>query len=121
MPQIFTFSTPNIVHSFPAVARLLQSRFFTASRQLPGSSAALRLYCEHVWLTWPARLAGKYETAAKLMGLVQHAESDAWLSLGLSFHLNVLPMTRQLTTLCGFLWSRTLQVRRSQDFQPSLD
>lgn len=44
------------------------------------------------------------------MGLVKHAESDAWLALGLSFHLNVLPMTRQLTSLCGFLWSRTLQV-----------
>ena len=56
------------------------------------------------------RPAGKYETAAKLMGLVKHAESDAWLALGLSFHLNVLPMTRQLTSLCGFLWSRTLQV-----------
>ena len=45
------------------------------------------------------------------MELVQHAESDAWLSLGLSFFLNVLPLTRQLSELSGSLWSRALQVR----------
>ena len=55
------------------------------------------------------RHAGKYESAAKLMTLMKHAESDAWLALGLTFHLNVLPLTRQLTSLSGFLWSRTLQ------------
>lgn len=39
---------------------------------------------------------GKYESAAKLLQLVRHAESDAWLSLGLAFYLSVLPLTRQL-------------------------
>ena len=55
--------------------------------------------------------AGKYESASKLMTLIKHAESDAWLGLGLSFHLSVLPLTRQLACLSGFLWSRTLQAR----------
>lgn len=54
--------------------------------------------------------AAKFETAAKLMELVQHAESDAWLSLGLSFYLNVLPLTRLLSELSGSMWSKALQV-----------
>lgn len=54
--------------------------------------------------------AGKYETAAKLMDLLQHAASDAWLSLGLSFYLSVLPLTRQLSEVSGSLWTRALQV-----------
>lgn len=43
-------------------------------------------------------LAAKYESAAKLLQLVRHAESDAWLSLGLAFYLSVLPLTRQLVS-----------------------
>ena len=56
--------------------------------------------------------AGKYESGARLMELVAHAESDAWLALGLSFYLNVLPLTRQLACLSGSLWARALQVRQ---------
>ena len=41
---------------------------------------------------------------------MQHAESDAWLSMGLAFYLNVLPLSRQLASLSGALWSRVLQV-----------
>ena len=55
--------------------------------------------------------AGKFESAAKLMQLVQHTESDAWLSLSLATHLNLLPLTCQLSCLSGSLWSRTLQAR----------
>ena len=54
--------------------------------------------------------AGKYESAAGLMALVQHAESDAWLALSLAYVLNVLPLSCQLSTLSGSLWSRALQV-----------
>lgn len=43
------------------------------------------------------------------MELVQHTESDAWLALSLATHLNLLPLTRQLSCLSGCLWSRTLQ------------
>ena len=42
--------------------------------------------------------AAKYESAAKLLQLVRHAESDAWLALGLAFYLSVLPLTRQLVS-----------------------
>jgi hypothetical protein len=44
------------------------------------------------------------------MALVGHAESDAWLALGLMFYLSVVPLTLQLSNLSGFLWARTLQV-----------
>ena len=40
--------------------------------------------------------AGKYESAAKLVQLVRHAESDAWLAMSLAFFLSVLPLTKQL-------------------------
>ena len=45
------------------------------------------------------------------MELVQHTESDAWLALSLAMHLNLLPLSRQLSCLSGSLWSRTLQAR----------
>lgn len=41
---------------------------------------------------------------------IESGETDAWLSLGLMFHLSVLPLTRQLTNISGNLWSKTLQV-----------
>jgi DNA polymerase alpha subunit A len=44
------------------------------------------------------------------MELVQHTEGDAWLALGLATHLNVLPLSRELSCISGYLWSRTLQV-----------
>ena len=55
--------------------------------------------------------AGKYASAQKLMELVQHTESDAWLALRLAAHLSLLPLTRALSCLSGSLWSRTLQAR----------
>jgi hypothetical protein len=55
-----------------------------------------------------------YGSAPALLGLVKHAEEDAWLSLALMFHLCVLPLTRQLTCLSGSLWAKTLQGARAQ-------
>jgi hypothetical protein len=55
--------------------------------------------------------AGKFASAQKLMELVQHTESDAWLALRLASHLSLLPLSRQLSCLSGSLWSRTLQAR----------
>jgi hypothetical protein len=51
-----------------------------------------------------------YHSSQQLQRLVRLAETDAWLSLGLMFHLSVLPLTRQLTCLSGNLWGKTLQV-----------
>jgi DNA polymerase alpha subunit A len=41
---------------------------------------------------------------------IESGETDAWLSLGLMFHLNVLLLTRQLTNISGNLWNKTLHV-----------
>ena len=54
------------------------------------------------------------EDAGNIMQLVKHAESDAWLALGLSVYLSAIPLTLQLSSLSGFLWSRTLQGNRAQ-------
>ncbi len=35
------------------------------------------------------------------MQLVRHAESDAWLAMGLAFFLSVLPLTKQLVRCRG--------------------
>ena len=54
------------------------------------------------------------KAADSLMKLVGHAESDAWLALGLCFYLSAVPLTLQLSNLSGFLWPRTLQGNRAQ-------
>jgi DNA polymerase alpha subunit A len=59
----------------------------------------------------PADIPAMYHSSQQLQRLVRLAETDAWLSLGLMFHLSVLPLTRQLTCLSGNLWGKTLQVR----------
>jgi len=59
-------------------------------------------------------IPGKFSDAPALMGLAKSTESDAWLSLGLMFHLSVLPLTRQLSNIAGNLWSKTLQHTRAQ-------
>lgn len=62
----------------------------------------------------PTDIPGKYESATKLLQLVRHAESDAWLSLGLAFYLSVLPLTRQLAALSGSPWGKALLGQRAQ-------
>ncbi|PRW60975.1 DNA polymerase alpha catalytic subunit [Chlorella sorokiniana] len=62
----------------------------------------------------PTDIPAKYESAAKLLQLVRHAESDAWLALGLAFYLSVLPLTRQLASLSGSLWGKALLGQRAQ-------
>jgi DNA polymerase alpha subunit A len=56
----------------------------------------------------------KFGTAANLLSLVKATETDAWLSLGLMFNINVLPLTRQLSNIAGNLWAKTLQFTRAQ-------
>ena len=59
-------------------------------------------------------IPGKFADAGSLMSLAKSTESDAWLALGLMFHLSVLPLTRQLSNIAGNLWSKTLQHTRAQ-------
>jgi len=61
-----------------------------------------------------ADIPGRYASADALLGLAKAAEADAWLALGLLFHFNVLPLTRQLTCLSGSLWAKTLAGARAQ-------
>lgn len=58
----------------------------------------------------PGEIPGMYASAADVLRLVELGETDAWLALGLMFHLSILPLTRQLTNLSGNLWAKTLQV-----------
>ncbi|XP_031475754.1 DNA polymerase alpha catalytic subunit [Nymphaea colorata] len=55
-----------------------------------------------------------FQSSSTLLELVEHGETDAWLSLGLMFHLSMLPLTRQLTNIAGNLWGKTLQGARAQ-------
>lgn len=59
-------------------------------------------------------MSSVFYSAKDLFQLVTLAEQDAWLSLGLMFHLSVLPLTRQLTNLSGFQWAKVLRGGRAQ-------
>ncbi|GIM16515.1 hypothetical protein Vretimale_19154 [Volvox reticuliferus] len=59
-------------------------------------------------------VAGCFTSPSGVLQLLRHGESDAWLALGIMFHLSVLPLTKQLSVLSGQLWSRTLAGQRAQ-------
>lgn len=61
-----------------------------------------------------ADVPAKFASAQDLLSLTKATEHDAWLSLGLLFHLSVLPLTRQLSNIAGNLWAKTLQHTRAQ-------
>lgn len=46
--------------------------------------------------------------------LVRHCANDAYLSLCLMFHMNLLPLTKQLTNLAGNTWQRSLYSARAE-------
>lgn len=57
----------------------------------------------------------EYFIASKhLQHFVNHTASDAFLAVALMFHLQALPLTRQLTNLAGNLWTRTLMGARAE-------
>ncbi|KAG2444014.1 hypothetical protein HYH02_009213 [Chlamydomonas schloesseri] len=58
-------------------------------------------------------LGACFASAEGVLRLLRHGESDAWLALGIMFHLSVLPLTKQLSVLSGQLWSRTLAGQRA--------
>ncbi|KAI3875794.1 hypothetical protein MKX03_023717, partial [Papaver bracteatum] len=55
-----------------------------------------------------------FQSSRSLMELVECGEADARLSMELMFHLNILPLTRQLSNISGNLWGKTLQGARAQ-------
>lgn len=55
-----------------------------------------------------------FGTAATLFELCKSTQIDATLALRLLFKMNVLPLTKQLTELCGNRWNRSLMSARAE-------
>ncbi|CEO98186.1 hypothetical protein PBRA_006300 [Plasmodiophora brassicae] len=53
-------------------------------------------------------------STSDIIEVVRHCGNDAYLALRLMFHLQVLPLSKQLTCLGGHTWARSLQSARAQ-------
>ena len=56
-----------------------------------------------------ADIPGLYKDTPTLLNLCKHTANDSMLVLELMAHLQVIPLTKQLTTLAGNQWARTLR------------
>ncbi|KAG2500449.1 hypothetical protein HYH03_002016 [Edaphochlamys debaryana] len=93
------FTLATLAHSLLGEVR--SDLLAEAAAAAPGASAG-------------AGLAALFGSSEGVLRLLRHGEGDAWLALGIMFHLSVLPLTKQLSSLSGHLWSRTLAGQRAQ-------
>lgn len=49
-----------------------------------------------------------YMSSDRLFTLTNHTERDAYLTFSLMEHLSIVPLTKQLTSIAGNLWFRSL-------------
>ena len=49
-----------------------------------------------------------YKASETLIAIANHTETDAFLTFELMQHLQIIPLTKQLTTIAGNLWYRSL-------------
>jgi len=55
-----------------------------------------------------------YLHSESIFQLVDHSETDSYLIYQLMMHLQIIPLTKQLTTIAGNLWFRSLQNARAE-------
>lgn len=55
-----------------------------------------------------------FMSASKIQDICDHTENDCFMTYKLMFHLSVIPLTKQLTSIAGNLWYRSLQNARAE-------